>query len=125
VKDEKDPGRPSSPRKTRYVVTSEVVVEVDNEHRLRAAALAKLNAVRATTPEGLEHMRARIESDTAVALDFLIDPASAILKADGVRVSGQGIRMRRCPDHDDDAGDDSREPSPENLEGSPVWFPGT
>jgi hypothetical protein len=121
--DEKDPEHPSSPRKPRYLVTSEVVVEVDNEHRLRAAALSKLNAVQATTPEGLEHMYARIEGDTAVALDFLIDPASAIREADGVRVSGQDIRMRRCPDQDN-AKEDPRKPFPENLGGSAVWFPG-
>ena len=118
--DEMDSRLPSQPRKTRYVVTSEVVVEVDNEHRLRAAALAKLGSVQATTPEGLEHMRARIEGDTAVALDFLIDPVSAIRDADGVRVSGQGIWIRRCPN----PAVNPRQHSPESLEGSAVWFPG-
>jgi hypothetical protein len=104
VKEEMDRELSPSTRTQRYVVVSEVVVEVENEYRLRAAALVKLDAVAASTPEGLERMRTRIEGDTAVALDFLTDPAAAIVGADGIRTHGHGIRVRKYLPLDDGDG---------------------
>ncbi|MFY1670079.1 hypothetical protein ACN27G_08975 [Plantactinospora sp. WMMB334] len=105
MQEEMDRGLSPSTRIQRYVVVSEVVVEVENDYRLRAAALGKLDAIAASTPEGLERMRARIEGDTAVALDFLTDPVAAIAEADGIRARGHGIRVRRYLPADDGDGD--------------------